>query len=81
MKISEIYIMFIQINDQSHNQIVDTRYSKIKAQRLFEAIGKQLDSAFENNQINIECKCSHEGKCEPKGCRRASSRSIGGISR
>ena len=79
-KFSNSNYMLIQINDQSHNHIVNSNTSKIKAQRLYEAIGKKLISALESHQINIECKCSHEGKCEPKGCKskRASSRSIGG---
>ena len=73
--------MLLQIKDQNHYNIVNSITSKIKARRLSEASKKKLISAIKSNQINIKCKCNHEGKCEPKGCRRASSRSIGGISR
>ena len=80
-KITNANYMLLQIKDQSHNHIVNSKTSKIKARILSEASRKKLISAFESNQSNMECNCSHEGKCEPKGCRRASSRSIGGISR
>ena len=79
-KFSNSNYMLIQINDHSHNHIVNSNTSKVKARRSFEVIRKKLISALKSNQINIECKCSHEGKCEPKGCKpkRASSRGIGG---
>ena len=72
--------MLIQFNPQSHNDIESSKSSKSEAMRLFDAIGRKLISTFERNQINKGCKCSREGKCEPKGCklRRASSRSIAG---
>ena len=72
--------MLLQIKNQNHNHIVNSKSSKIKARRLSEASKKKLISAFESNQINIECKCNHEGKCEAKGCnlRGLRSGSIGG---
>ena len=72
--------LLLQIKDQNHSHIVNSKNSKIKARRLSEASKKTLSSAFESNQINIECKCNHEGKCEPKEChlRGLRSGSIGG---
>ena len=67
-KITNANYMLLQIKDQSHNHIVNSKTSKIKARRFSEASRKNLISAFESNQSNIECNCSHEGKCEPKGC-------------
>ena len=72
--------MLLKIKDQNHNHIANSKTSTIKAMRLSEASRKKLISAFESNQSNIECNCSHEGKCEPKGCnvRGLRSKSIGG---
>ena len=78
--------MLIPFNAQSHIDIdididiKNSKSSKSEARRLFDASGRKLISTFERNQINKGCKCSREGKCEPKGCklRRASSRSIAG---
>ena len=79
-KFTNANYMLLQIKDQSHNHIVNSKTSKIKARRFSEASRKNLISAFESNQSNIECNCSHEGKCEPKGCnvRGLRSKSIGG---
>ena len=79
-KFTNLNYMLIQINDQSHNHIVNSKTSKIKARILSEASRKKLISAFESNQSNKECNCSHEGKCEPKGCnvRGLRSKRIGG---
>ena len=79
-KFTNANYMLLQIKDQSHNLIVNSKTSKIKAKILSEASRKKLISAFESNQSNIECNCSHEGKCEPKGCnvRGLRSKNIGG---
>ena len=79
-KFTNANYMLLQIKDQSHNLIVNSKTSKIKDRRLSEASRKKLISAFESNQINVECKCNHEGKCEAKGCnlRGLRSGSIGG---
>ena len=72
--------MLLKIKDQNQNHIANSKNSTIKAMRLSEASKKKLISAFESNQINVECKCNHEGKCEAKGCnlRGLRSGSIGG---
>ena len=64
----------------SHNHIVNSKTSKLKLRKSFNAIGKKLITDVEKNPMNKGCKCSRKGECKPKGCkvRRTGSRSIAG---